>query len=182
MREGLKFCTTERAVLRALRNMTEKYGGRIPYAMIQPRLLNRLVCCMLYLTMTTHKTHCRKEFKVVVLNGSATHVLPQCSNGVSCSSSTFKVVPTTEALFNFAEFAVHCLSKGCPGSLVDGLIRVDIMETKSGNWIVNEFESLEAIYTIPDRGHVATSDIDYFLTQYWTKVAKSKVEQWISAF
>ena len=53
--------------------------------------------------------------------------------------------------FKFAEAAVQKLDKACPGSITDGMIRVDIMQLCTGEMVVNEFESLEANYSSETR-------------------------------
>ena len=160
MREGLKWCRSLDKVLQELSIATAKFGGRIPYAMIQPRL------------------HNRKEYKVVVLNGRASHVIPQCANGVTCPGKAFKFATKTTDLFHFAETAVRCLSKRCPASIDAGLIRVDIMETFSGNLIVNEFESLEAVFEPSGHecGEVGARLREFLLT-YWVTVVTQAFEQ-----
>jgi hypothetical protein len=148
--EGLKFCRTEFDVLKALDVAVGKFGGRIPYAMVQPCLANR------------------KEYKVVVLNGKVSHMLPQDA-GVRLGGKnvkSFSTYPHTQ-LFRFAELAVEMLSKRCKGSHTRGIMRVDVMQTLNGNMIVNEFESLEALYmsTYPSQ----TSATEYFLRDYWAQ-------------
>jgi hypothetical protein len=148
VREGMKFCKTETEVYRALDCIVGKFGGRIPYAMVQPCLDNR------------------KEYKVVVLNGKASHILPQDA-GVRLGSKaarSFSSYPH-EKLFRFAELAVEMLSKRCKGSHTRGLMRVDIMQTLGRNLIVNEFESLEAIYLSASPSE--TTDTQHFLREYW---------------
>ena len=160
MREGLKWCGSFAKVLQELCIATAKFGGRIPYAMIQPRLSNR------------------KEYKVVILNGKASHVIPQCANGVTCPGKAFTFATEITDLFRFAEMAVHCLSKQCPASLTAGLIRVDIMETSAGNLIVNEFESLEAVFEPSghESGEVGARLREFLLT-YWVTVVTQAFEQ-----
>jgi len=157
VREGIKFCKKESDVLKALDISAGKFGGRIPYAMLQPCLANR------------------KEYKVVVLNGKASHMLPQDA-GVRLGSKaarSFSSYPHTD-LFHFAEFAVDVLARRCRGSQVDGLVRVDIMQTLDGNMIVNEFESLEALYM--SRSEVVTFDTVMFLKEHWAKVVRDVIE------
>jgi hypothetical protein len=131
--------------------------------MIQPRLSNR------------------KEYKVVVLNGKASHIIPQCANGVTCPGKAFTFATETTDLFRFAEMAVHCLSKQCPASLIAGLIRVDIMETLAGNLIVNEFESLEAVFEPSGHecGEVGARLREFLLT-YLLTVLTQAFEQFIT--
>ena len=59
-----------------------------------------------------------------------------------------------------------------------GLIRVDIMETFSGNLIVNEFESLEAVFEPSGHecGEVGARLREFLLT-YWVTVVTQAFEQ-----
>ena len=55
------------------------------------------------------------------------------------------------SLKKFAESAVKLLKAYNTGAIVDGLIRVDVMCTAHGNWVVNEFEGFEANFTAANR-------------------------------
>ena len=162
MREGLKWCALPDHVFENLARATATFGGRLPYTMVQPRLMNR------------------KEYKVVVLGGQASHIIPQCANGIVCEGKEFQFFKSPDDLLHFAELAVKCLSKRCRGSHVSGLIRVDIMETKGGNMIVNEFESLEAVFEPP---HNAASSlvggVKLFLMGYWVNIVTKSFQQFI---
>jgi len=162
MREGIRWCETTEQVVTNLAIATAKYGGRLPYTMIQPRLLNR------------------KEYKVVVLGGKASHIIPQCANGTMANGKEFNFFKTPESFLHFAEMAVVCLAKRCPGSHVEGLIRVDIMETATGNMIVNEFESLEAVYDTPhNASHQLAGCVKLFLMGYWVSVVEKAFQDFI---
>ena len=150
VKEGMKFCKTKAELLHQLDIATGKFGGRIPYAMVQPCLVNR------------------KEYKVVVLDGKAHHILPQkygvCKGVKDCKS--FSSYPHL-ALFRFAELSVELLRRRCIASHADGLIRVDVMQTLEKNFVVNEFESLEAAYA--GNSIRETSQTHNFLREYWAK-------------
>jgi len=162
MREGLKWSRTQDNVLQCLAISTAKFGGRIPYTMIQPRLINR------------------KEYKVVVLDGEASHIIPQCANGITCEGVAFTHSSTMDVM-RFAEIAVMCLSKRCIGSQTSGLIRVDVMETRDKNLIVNEFESLEAVFETPlNAGAEVESHLKLFLLTYWVRVVERTFAQYLS--
>jgi hypothetical protein len=111
--------------------------------MIQPRLRNR------------------REYKVILLNGKYKY-----STGPS-KGKAFSVPPHRD-LISFAERAVQTLSHHHAGAICDGLIRVDVMQTFTGDMIVNEFESLEADYT--SKRNAETLLTDNFLTEYWKQV------------
>ena len=159
VREGLTFCKTIEQVLHTLDVAVGKFGGRIPYAMIQAHLLNR------------------REYKVVVLNGKASHVLPRSANGISASGKAFSTAPHCK-LFQFAEMAVFLLSRRCPGSQSHGLVRVDIMETVHGNMIVNEFESLEARFD--STCSVTAHNTESFLMSFWMREIEKAIGVWMS--
>ena len=150
MRDGLKFCKTKHDVYHSLAIASFEYSWRVFYAMIQSCL----------------KT--RKEYKVVVLNGKASHVLPQKANGVVVKGGKgFSDAPHAD-LFRFAETGVERLSQICAGTISDFIIRVDVMQRANGNMIINEFESFEAVYTSGkvNEMHVAQR----FFHEYWGNV------------
>ena len=95
--------------------------GHIPYIMLQACMANK------------------KEYKIVVLNKVARYVAyNHCRQG-----KAYSFYPH-EDILNFATHAVELLSLNCPFLIVDCLIRVDIFKNKHGNYVVNEFESLDA--------------------------------------
>ena len=116
------------------------------YAILQNRLCNR------------------KEYRVVLLNGKASHLANVGYN--PSPQKAFSRHPHTE-LFSFAEQSLVILKDRCPSSIVDGLVRVDVMCTDNGDMVVNEFESLEADHggTIDEEFAVST-----FLTNHWEKM------------
>jgi len=103
----------------------------------------------------------KKEYKVVCVNGIACSLNLVASKGVSFST------PPHSSLFHFCEEAICLLRERCPESITDGIVRVDVFQNQEGRYIVNEFESLEAI-TYAGGGRV---DIDIYLfdlkTNYW---------------
>ena len=152
VREGMKFCSSHEEVRDQLAIVTASFAGRLPYTMIQPKLINR------------------KEYKIVVLNGKASHILPQ-NSGVRCKGRAFA---SREELFLFAETAVRILAMRCPGCITSGLVRVDVMTTKEGNYVVNEFEGLEALWEPSARECVEiTSACNFFLFKYWHHTVKN---------
>ena len=76
--------------------------------------------------------------------------------------------PPHQDLIAFAERAVQTLSHNHAGAICDGLIRVDVMQTFTGDMIVNELESLEADYT--SKRNAETLVTDNFLTEYWKRI------------
>jgi hypothetical protein len=150
MREGMIYAKQRSNVYKALEIMAAKFGNRIPYAMIQPRLLNR------------------KEYKVIVLNGRVSHVLPQGANGTRTADGRTFSTPPHRDLHKFAETVVSMLHHVCPGTITNYLVRVDIMQKQSGNLIVNELESFEAAYA--SKCDAETSATDAFVKNFWENV------------
>ena len=105
----------------------------------------------------------KKEYKVVCVNGIACSLNLVNSVGVSFSS------PPHSSLFQFCENAISLLRERRPESITDGIVRVDVFQNREGKYIVNEFESLEAI-TYAGGGRV---DIDIYLSElkinYWVE-------------
>jgi hypothetical protein len=127
LREGMIYASTKSDVYSGLELVAAKYGNRVPYAMIQPWLVNR------------------KEYKVIVCNGRASHILPQKANGTSARGMGFSESPH-HGVMKFADAMVQQLGHVCPGTMTDYLLRVDVMQKRTGNMIVNELESFEASY------------------------------------
>jgi hypothetical protein len=159
MREGMIYAKERSCVFKGLEIIAAKFGNRVPYAMIQPWLLNR------------------KEYKVIVLNGQASHFLPQRSNGISARQSwAFSKAPHRE-VFKFAETMVSLLDQVCPGSLTNYLVRVDVMQKESGNLIVNELESFEAAFESVNvlETHATNAFVKMFWENVLCKVAKELI-------
>jgi len=155
--EGMSFCLTKDEVYSALCVKAQRFAWRIPYALVQPRLSNR------------------REYKVVTLNGKASHVIPEDANGVKVSyreKKNFSTAPHTELML-FAEMAVRYLVQMCNGTISEYLIRVDVMQLDNGMMIVNEFESFEAVYTASC--HEKTCHVQQFLNNFWLEKLTSLV-------
>ena len=149
MREGMIFAAKRVDVFRGLELVAFKYGSRVPYAMIQPRLVNR------------------KEYKVIIYNGRASHILPQKANGTSAHGVAFSRHPNHDVL-KFAESIVSFLDHVCPGAMTNYLLRVDVMQKSTGNMIVNELESFEAAYESANGAE--TDATNGFVKMFWEKV------------
>ena len=67
------------------------------------------------------------------------------------------------------------LKERCPALISDGLLRVDIFKNKNGSYVVNEFESLEAVY-YSRKEHYSEIKIDEFLVTYWMKKIYSQLK------
>jgi hypothetical protein len=68
----------------------------------------------------------------------------------------------------FAEMAIKKLATKVPHAILNGLVRVDLMQLADGRIVVNEFESLEANYG--STGDAAKKDMQLFrkLINYYT--------------
>jgi hypothetical protein len=122
--EGLTFCKNEGDIIDAIDRKSSQFQDRMSYAMVQPCLANR------------------KEYKIVVLGGSAKYVADISQRkGLRVS---FSEAPH-HAIKCLAEQACEILESRCKGALTDPILRVDVMQSKNG-LVINEFESLEASY------------------------------------
>ena len=109
----------------------------------------------------------RKEYKVVFLNSDPFYICAinegskKSANGVN---KAFSEKPHDE-LIKFCKDSLELFIKNCPSAIVDGLFRVDVMQMRSGQFVVNEFESLEARYY----GKLESQEfvVALFLKNYW---------------
>lgn len=115
----------------------------------------------------------RKEVRVALFDGKAQYIV---------SLNRYKSVGHKMTMINeqtlkiFAEDAVEALKQSCKSAICDGLIRVDIFQSLTGELKVNEFESLEAVYhsnNLVDEASMTTN-----LIEYW----KGKLKESILAF
>jgi len=132
-------------VIRALQSIVEDNFGdsprcyELPYMMLQERVNDN------------------KEVKLVFLNGNFSHV----ASARKCSLPGF----TTEDLVSFAKEMLELLRSSSNHCILDGIVRVDIFKSNSGHLVVNEFESLDALYT--GTSESCTNNTDLFLNLYW---------------
>jgi len=127
---------------------------KIPYLMIQPCVFNR------------------KEYKVIVLNSDPFYISSVDSKSSKKSTNgihkAFSNNPHNE-LLSFCKESLALFKSNCPSAVVDGLFRIDVMQMRSGRFVVNEFESLEANYY----GKIETQEfvVSLFIKNYWrTKI------------
>jgi hypothetical protein len=146
--EGRRPCRSIEKLLDAVRTTIINFEGRIPYFMVQPRLRNRM------------------EYKVIVLNGSPKYICPkfQCPGNTRAFS---KVPHTRQDILDFAKLAVMHLHRACPAAITSFMLRVDIMESNDGRFIVNEFESLEAMFESTPSNQLL---VQTFLQSFWKSV------------
>jgi len=108
----------------------------------------------------------RKEYKVVLLGEKVVHLLPASALHHATPATKFSSYPHTE-LKAFAQTCVRILRQWSRPSITHGLMRVDIMQTKRGNLVLNEFESFEANYY--SSIHSEEFHVMQFLTEFWTQ-------------
>jgi len=106
----------------------------------------------------------RKEYKVVLLNGKAAHLLPGAALHKVSPATKFSTYPHTDIKV-FAELCVQILKAWNHDSIVHGLMRVDIMQSSKGNLVLNEFESFEANYY--SCNHCEEAQVSQFLVEFW---------------
>jgi hypothetical protein len=142
--KGLK---TKSEVIKKLRSIFSKDSqGIFPYAMIQPCMKNR------------------KEYKVVYIPSKS---IVYVSSSTTTAGHYKKAFPTGKDhcdLFDFVKRAVEVFQDACPHSICDGLFRVDVFMNQANAFIVNEFESLEAVYYGKS---VLESAVTNYLKEYW---------------
>lgn len=118
----------------------------VPYAMIQPRMLNNF------------------EYKIVCWNMKVMYI-GKCKPGYGHAFA----IGNTVSVEQFAEKALALLSERCPHAILNGLTRVDIFQTISGSYVVNEYESLEAV-TYGQRDQIKPNQITAAMREYWYDV------------
>ena len=136
-------------IFKCIFKATHDYFGRIPYIMLQPCMKNK------------------HEYKVVVLHEKPAFVSYNYKNSGS-KRTAFSKYPFTDILC-FAKTAVERLKINCPEAITEGLIRVDIFMNEKKNFIVNEFESLDANYQANDGDMTKDSETAEILKMFWFK-------------
>ena len=106
----------------------------------------------------------RKEYKVVYIPSKS---ILYVSSSTTTAGHYKKAFPTGKDhcdLFDFVKRAVDVFQDACPHSICDGLFRVDVFMNQANAYIVNEFESLEAVYYGKS---VLESAVTNYLKEYW---------------
>jgi hypothetical protein len=81
-------------------------------------------------------------------------------------------------LVAFAESVMQCISVH-DEYIMNGLVRVDVMQNNAGQLVLNELESLEARHDSLDPGlSVSCSN---FLSEYWEKVIYERIHIFTSS-
>jgi hypothetical protein len=140
-------------------SLSKKYFGNVPYLMIQPCMYNRC------------------EVKIVVLNNEPLY-RADISTGRTAKSNggIRRAFSDLDGLLTFARIALEKLRSSSPYAITDGLFRVDIFQTLSGQMVVNEFESLEADYGCKPSGSTDFQSFTWtFLSNYWRKKIESVI-------
>lgn len=115
-------------------------GESVPYGLIQPHL------------------HNGKEYKVILLDGEAEFYSVKNSGNKSVAFAD------KDTLFRFAEQSLRTLKIMRPGTISEGVVRVDIMQRNDGVMIVNEFEGFEARFEKTDK---TDEKVRACLTKFW---------------
>ena len=154
--ESVRFPKSYPEMLRFMGSLSKKYYGHLPYLMIQPCMFNR------------------KEVKIVALNNQPVFkagivTLGNCRAQLGIN----RTFAETKDILQFANIALLKLRAAVPFAITDGLFRIDIFQTASGQMVVNEFESLEAAY---ESKTIGADEATYqFLQNYWLVKIESLV-------
>ena len=126
--EGRTSCGSVQEIIHALDIANQKFKDRLPYMMLQSKMLNL------------------KEYKIIVLNRKPQYICPQYQSHKH-EIAFGKTKEGKQKLIEFARHAVMRLGESCPFALTQFMIRVDVMLSNCGKLVVNEFESFEAMFT-----------------------------------
>ena len=88
----------------------------------------------------------RKEYKVVCFGGEPKFIASIAGNNLKCKDGINKAFSNKSELFTFCRTALMEFKSKCPYSITEGLFRVDILQMRSGKFVVNELESFEATF------------------------------------
>ena len=157
----IRFCHFIEEVLQCLNSASEDLTVgfcQIPYLMVQPCLYNR------------------REYKVVCIKGDPYYIAKigcdtlKCSNGIN---KAFIDKKNPAELFEFCKQALAEYKTRCPYSITDGLFRIDVLQMRSGKFVVNEFESLEATYYDSSASGNKEFKVRSFIEEYWDREIRS---------
>lgn len=120
--------------------------GIYPYVMIQPCMKNR------------------KEYKVVYIPKKNILYVANIRGAMHANGKKAFSFGNHEALFAFIKTTVEFFRAECPHAICDGLFRVDVFMNDTKEFVVNEFESMEA-------GYYGKSELEvtHFLKEYWAE-------------
>jgi hypothetical protein len=161
--ESVRYAKTYADVVKFMGSLSKLYWGNVPYLMIQPCMYNR------------------REVKIVVLNNQPLYKANIATGARSKSKGGFhqnfsEDLNTLDALLAFAGTALEKLKATTPYAITDGLFRVDIFQTLSGQLVVNEFESLEADFGCRISGATDFEALAWtFLSNYWRQKIESLI-------
>ena len=167
----LKFCSEEegeKGVYHAIEMLSKTCHPRLPYVILQPKMQNRKEYKVVFTVVDCCKC-CQSVKKllqqVVTFNGEFQYVNDKPKS--PSPSKGFSEEPHTR-LRHFAEHAIAELNVNCPSAITDGLVRVDIFENAYKELVVNEFESLEAVYY----SKLGQASMHSMLVVYWERKIK----------
>jgi len=80
-------------------------------------------------------------------------------------------------LFDFAIQVHRTLAEQCPNLILDGLMRVDIMELQDQTLVVNEVEGVDSNYSSSRFDSQCSTEV--FLEGYWSNVIANCVKEFI---
>ena len=165
--EGIGYPKSYDSLIERFIFLMKNFSHRVLSCMVQPKLCNRMENRVLVKAgrAAYHvgvKIGVSKQFAQAFMISKIDDVLTIFNQGGR------KVQFKCEKERNqFAEDAVTQLGQICSGAVVDFVMQVDIMCLKSGQMVVNEFDSLEANYVGYRDEEMATQD---FYISYWTKL------------
>ena len=151
------YCRTIGHIYRYYRTLIhDPANRRVPYFIIQPCLANK------------------KEYKICILSNPHTGEEREpflCKNPHQ-KGKAFVNKYDLRQLYEFAKRAKRIYEKKV-SHFVYPIFRVDIMRLQNGKFVVNEFESLEALILSGSLGslkrQVEDNYTDQFLLEYWKK-------------
>lgn len=146
---GMHYCKDikdlTKQILNCLHQDNDQGGLLVPYGMIQPRLKNG------------------REYKIILLNGQAVYHFTKDSGS---NSTSFVGKQEMSKLYRFAEGCLQILKEKRPGTIADGLVRVDVMQRNDKAFIVNEFEGFEAFFKGTDKNELLVKEC---IRKFWAQ-------------
>jgi hypothetical protein len=123
--EGIRRCSTIDQILDGIKSRYVNFGHRVGYCLLQVNLANKM------------------EYKIAICPGKSPYITNPARKAKGATA--FSKEPHLK-LFQFAERALRVLKTRVRGTLDTMLVRVDVMQRLDGSFVVNEYESLEALF------------------------------------
>jgi hypothetical protein len=145
---------------------TVNIGYAAPAGGVVVSLASSNVAATLPASVTVAEGATKATFTIttVAVSTKVSATITATSNGTSANGVGFSQHPHHEVL-RFAETMVRQLGHVCPGTMTDYLLRVDVMQKRTGNMIVNELESFEASYE--SSNHAETHATNALVRKFW---------------